>query len=398
MKVLFLGTFFPKNNLEDIKKNSKKSIQYASNILQWDYIEGFEKIYGGNLSLLTKMCIGTFPINYKKAAIHSTFFSYKNNVEGISAGFPNIYFVKQLLYPSACYKHIKKWINDNKEDEKLIVAYSAINAEQLIRIKKKYHNIKVALIIPDLPCYMNIGNNNIVYKIKRKYETLKLKKCLKIIDAIIPITSFMERLLNPNNELKSIVIEGMINSNIVPIEKKPSEIFEFCYSGTLTKKYGIMELIEAFKKIKNQNIRLVVCGGGEMAEEVIKSSKEDKRIVYEGIVSSEKAYSIQCQADVLINPRKNDDEFTKYSFPSKLLQYMKTGRPVFCYKLDGIPQEYDKYLIYIKNDKPLKEQLEELITYNKEKLDVIGKTAQEFVFNEKNNITQTKKIVELLGD
>ena len=38
---------------------------------------------------------------------------------------------------------------------------------------------------------------------------------------------------------------------------------------------------------------------------------------------SEKANEILQQADVLVNPRQNDDEYTKYSFPSKNIEYLR---------------------------------------------------------------------------
>ena len=38
-----------------------------------------------------------------------------------------------------------------------------------------------------------------------------------------------------------------------------------------------------------------------------------------------------------VNPRQNNEEFTKYSFPSKTMEYLASGVPVVAYKLDGIP-------------------------------------------------------------
>lgn len=47
---------------------------------------------------------------------------------------------------------------------------------------------------------------------------------------------------------------------------------------------------------------------------------------------------ISKNADVLVNPRQNDDEYTKYSFPSKNIEYLMTGNAVMAYMLDGIPE------------------------------------------------------------
>ena len=66
-----------------------------------------------------------------------------------------------------------------------------------------------------------------------------------------------------------------------------------------------------------------------------------------GQVSLNEARALQKTADVLVNPRLNEGEYTKYSFPSKTMEYLSTGRPVVCYKLDGIPDEYDKHLMEV---------------------------------------------------
>ena len=398
MKVLFLGTFFPDDEIESVKKNSKKTVQNAANLLQWDYINGFESIYKNNVLLITKMCIGTFPNNYRKMFIKTRNFSSKNGSVGISVGFPNFYPIKQFLYPKICYKFIKKWIYNYSKEEKIIIAYSTLCTKEILKIKKIDKNIRIVLIVPDLPYYMNLDKNNMLYKIKRLYETKKLEECLKEIDAVVPITKYMENEINSNRKLKSVIIEGMINSKKSEKHHVYKNYFQFCYAGTLTKKYGIINLINDFRKIKNDNIRLVICGGGEMVREVEKSVKEDKRIIYKGVVSSDEAYEIQCQSDVLINPRMNDSEYIKFSFPSKILQYMKTGRPIICYKLDGIPDEYDNYLLFVNDGETLKSKMEFAIKMSHKKLDEIGRNAEEFVLNEKNNIVQVKKIVRILGE
>ena len=52
-------------------------------------------------------------------------------------------------------------------------------------------------------------------------------------------------------------------------------------------------------------------------------------------------------ADVLVNPRPNNEEYTKYSFPSKNIEYLMTGKPVVAYMLDGMPAHYKKFLYEI---------------------------------------------------
>jgi len=47
----------------------------------------------------------------------------------------------------------------------------------------------------------------------------------------------------------------------------------------------------------------------------------------------------------MVNPRRPEGEFTRYSFPSKTMEYLASGRPVIMHWLAGIPEDYRPYLI-----------------------------------------------------
>ena len=53
------------------------------------------------------------------------------------------------------------------------------------------------------------------------------------------------------------------------------------------------------------------------------------------------------RATALINPRKPNSKITRFSFPSKNMEYLSSGTPMIGYKLDGIPSEYYDYFYTI---------------------------------------------------
>jgi len=55
------------------------------------------------------------------------------------------------------------------------------------------------------------------------------------------------------------------------------------------------------------------------------------------------------KADVLVNPRENNEEYTKYSFPSKNIEYLASGNPVVAYMLDGMGDCYREYIYLLEN-------------------------------------------------
>jgi hypothetical protein len=106
------------------------------------------------------------------------------------------------------------------------------------------------------------------------------------------------------------------------------------------------------------------------------------------------------QASLLVNVRDNHDEFTKYSFPSKVIEYMLSGTPMFMTRLSGIPVEYYNYVYSVTNNEveTLRIAMEEICRKSPEELMAFGRNAQEFIKNEKNGRVQAKKILSFFND
>jgi hypothetical protein len=71
------------------------------------------------------------------------------------------------------------------------------------------------------------------------------------------------------------------------------------------------------------------------------------------MLTSAKAKEYIDMADVLVNPRPNNEEYTKYSFPSKNIEYLMTGKPVVGYMLDGMPPIYKEFMFVIPKEKKI---------------------------------------------
>ena len=93
-------------------------------------------------------------------------------------------------------------------------------------------------------------------------------------------------------------------------------------------KFGIKNLVDAFSLIESNNYRLVLCGTGDAEDYIKEKIATDERIIFVGQVTVEIAREWMQKADILVNPRQNDEEYTKYSFPSKTLEYMLAAKPI----------------------------------------------------------------------
>lgn len=59
MNIIFVGSFYPHEREDEIRRNSKCGIDNASNNLQWAFLEGFDYYYP-NLKVIAKPFIRTY--------------------------------------------------------------------------------------------------------------------------------------------------------------------------------------------------------------------------------------------------------------------------------------------------------------------------------------------------
>ena len=391
-----MGCLYPRDEVDVIRQNSLKGIQNAADILQWDYIEGLEANIGHPVSILTRMSLGVYPTRYKKPWIKGHHFQHCHESDDYAVGFFNAIPVRPFFFHKIGMHKAKEWVCHNTANEKIFMAYSYAMVSVLQAVKKANPRVKTVLILLDLPMYTDMAHaQSGIYRIKHWLEERRLRRALNYIDLIVPITKQMRDAIDPSHQVKSLVIDGMVKQRAA-ISRGKNSAFTISYTGTLTKNYGILDMVEAIKQSTNPNLRVIICGAGETEAEVRAAAQRDNRIDYRGMVSADEAYRIQCASDLLINPRKNEGEYTKYSFPSKILQYMSSGTPVLCYRLDGMGTEYDDYLFYVGIDEPLKDAIERVSAMDEHELREFGAKAAAFVNSEKNNAVQTKRILKEL--
>ena len=124
---------------------------------------------------------------------------------------------------------------------------------------------------------------------------------------------------------------------------------------------------------------------------------QDQRILFNGLLDREEILQIQRASRLLVNPRRGNQEFTKYSFPSKLLEYMSSGTPVLSFRLPGIPPEYEDYLFWAGEERDsLYEALVHLVSKPNSELEEMGRRARNFVRTHKSATAQAAKILHMI--
>ena len=398
MEIIFLAGLFPDNHKGEIIKNSKGVIQFAANNFQQALLKGFlensVEVYLMNLPF-----IGSFPLFYKK--IYSSSFPIKySNVKGINLGFLNFPILKNLFRYIVAKKQLNLYLKD-KDKDVAVVAYAVHTPflSAVSSVKKKYPKLKTCIVVPDLPQYMS-DSKNIFYLALKKIDSIFINRSMKSVDSFVFLSKYMVDYCAAENK-QWVVIEGVYNDSHdnKRTVKAVAEEKIILYTGTLALRYGVLNLLEAFSRIKDENYRLWICGKGEGENEIKKRSQKDSRIKYFGQVLTDVVRRMQTEATVLINPRTNEGEYTKYSFPSKIIEYFASGTPTIMYKLNGIPEDYFDYCFTIDGETvdDLKKTIIKVCEMNNETLEAVGEKAQNFITEKKNAKFQSQKIIQMLS-
>lgn len=396
LDIVFLGGLFPKDTENEIYMNSKGGVQEAANAFQWNIIKGLDECNGKPIKIINSLFIGAYPKKFKKLIIKTFKFQHMANADDINVGFINIWVIKQFLKYWLLKPYLKNWAIERNE-KKVIIAYS-LNytfVKCLKYIKKINPQVKTCIIVPDLPQYMNLSNKiSIIYKLLKNAEIRNISRNMKYIDHHVLLTKHMAKFLQIQKNYT--IVEGISTETFEnTTEKKDEEMKIILYTGTLNERYGVLELVRAFNRIENEKYRLILCGIGDSEEKIREYARLDSRIIYKGQVLRKDVLNFQKKATVLVNPRTNNEQYTKYSFPSKILEYLSSGTPVVAYKLEGIPDEYDDFIYYINGntDEDIAMKLIEVCEKSEEERRMFGIRAKEFVMYEKSSRKQCSKIL-----
>ena len=310
--------------------------------------------------------------------------------------FINLPIIKHLLICLQVLIFGLVWLlkNKNNEDKCIIIDGAYITLIPIVNLMTFFIKANKISIICDVYSYMADVNDARTKKNSlHKFINKIVKKQYQKIDGFIFLTEEMSK-LPPFENKPYTIIEGIVDTK--KQEKTKSENY-IMYAGALRAEYGVKRLVDAFHSTTNSEFELLLFGNGNYVDNIKEISKEDSRIKYMGKKSLKEIYEYERNAFLLVNPRLTENDFVKYSFPSKNMEYMTSGTPLLTGKLPGMPKEYYDYVYFIEDDTTtsLKKALEEIFLRSKQELKKFGKKAQNFICELKNKNVQTKKIVEL---
>lgn len=277
-----------------------------------------------------------------------------------------------------------------KKDSAVVVDCLHRTAALAALAAARVRGAKCVGIVTDLPEMLQAGSFSV------KLAHFIIRHCTDYVF----LTEAMNQRLNPKGK-PYVILEGHADISMrehpASLEKKAKP--RVClYAGAISKQYGLDMLMEGFQKANIPNARLHLYGYCDFEEEVRAVAAEDDRILYGGLLMNHEVVQKEQEATLLVNPRPTTEEFVKYSFPSKTMEYMASGTPVLTTKLPGMPKDYypHVYLLEQETAEGIAEKLTEVLAQTDEELFEKGRAAKEFILTTRSNVVQAAKILEML--
>lgn len=395
--IIFLGGVFLPSQRETILKHSRGVVQNAADALQKAFLRGFFEHAGSEVKLVNLPFVGSYPRMYDMIMFPACEDILPPGIKARGEGFLNLRFMRFWSRFVSAFRGLRR--AGKGIDAPVVVVYSAhlpfLMAARLMRIVRR--DVFLCAILPDLPEFMGVGGR--LYTTYKTIESFLFRRVVRSFDSFVFLTDAMGDRIGIPPE-KRIVVEGIYDSQDDPQSfEATSEVdgtFTILYTGTLAVRYGIVDLLKAFEGLDAPEYRLWICGDGDTRSLIESIARHEPRLLYFGQVPRSRALELQHAASVLVNPRRPEGEFTKYSFPSKTMEYLASGKQVVMHRLPGIPSEYMEHLTIPKTPDAagLAQALRTVSALSSDERAARGTQARAFILASKSPEAQVARVLE----
>jgi glycosyltransferase involved in cell wall biosynthesis len=313
----------------------------------------------------------------------------------ITIPFINVLFLKQAMMAVGGTLRVTRLLAGGT-GPKYVLVYN-LNPPMALAalVSARLAGAKAVAIVADFPHNLSMNFRGVRGLLQRLDVWLE-KTSLGRFDAVVSLTRFIAEDFAQSRP--SVVIEWGVAASprTANFEEGPERVCFF--SGGLTEVNGIELLLAAFRRTSNPAYRLFVLGRGPCEDLVKAAALADQRIRFFGHRPNEEVLRLQQEATVLINPRPTGQAINRYTFPSKLLEYMASGTPTITTALAGIPSEYLKFLHVLPTDAPevLASVIETVCQQPAADRRAFGQRAKDFVFRHKTWERQSARLAAFL--
>ena len=300
----------------------------------------------------------------------------------------NIPIIKNIWQMVSTYSTVYK--DCKAKDSAVVIDVLNASIAYGAALAAKRRNRPCIGVVTDLPELMVTGTN--------RGHVWLVKTIMRNCTGFVFLTEAMNTVVNTEKK-PHVIIEALCDINMQIAERKTGGDIKKCmYAGLLDARYGVKTLVEGFILADIPNAELHLFGDGPYVEELSETICKHNNVFYHGTVLNDVIVKEELEATLLINPRPTHESFTRYSFPSKNMEYMSTGTPVLTTKLPGMPDEYVPYVYLIEKEDVtgVADALKSVLMLPREELFAKGQSAKLFVLNNKNNQSQASALLSII--
>jgi len=392
-RIVFLGFCQTDENFDAILRRDR-AMPVQTQRFGWSVVSAIESA-GGQVSILAAAPVSDWPGN--KA------FFLGGTRDGRQAdgtrrthrliGFVNIIGLKHLTRYVGALRGLKRMIRSEPVTAILVHGVHSPFLHAAVRVGRA-SGVPVVPILTDAPSDPTLSGHAVVRALRMRDVQL-ISSALEQADGVIALTESLAHDYAPGRPF--LLLVG-IAPTIAPAEEVPAgTVRRVIYAGGLSATYGVDLLLDAVNESHGDWV-LEIFGKGELEDDIREAASANPRVVYGGVVSPAELGGIYARADLLVNPRPPDQELVRYSFPSKLLEYMAVGRPVLSTHLPTIPTDFDPHLIYTEAEaSAIAANIDEFMMRSPASRSALGRSCREFVLEHYGPKAQGENIMRFVS-
>lgn len=313
MKILFCGTMVPERIEYQVKDISAAGNRFQNNMIR-------------NLKEIGYDIVCCTYLGMKIPEKESQILRQRN-----AADEQECYYVQKDGKILRSILEYRRMARKAMSDTEVVICYNIIYAWLMLPVWTRKMRNRSVVILADYSESASYRNPFM------KFYAWMQRQSMRRFDTVVGLSPNIRCKLR--KEQRFILMEGGIDRALLDAFRyqphRAGQPVVFLYAGLLSRVTGVDILLEAMRRIRRQEIRLIITGKGDLEEEVGQAAAEDERILFKGHLTYEE-YVKQLQgADILVNPRNMDLPENQNNFPSKIMDYLASGKRIISTRFAG---------------------------------------------------------------
>ena len=400
-QLLWVGSL--ETDQELIAKARKGAAIASEQVSQNNLLLGLEKASGLAIDSINGSIVPHYPV-YSDKVVSEVRRTCPSGAQYVSVKYANFKYLNRLTCRRAMEREGVRWVEERYAGQELIIFAYGLRSAPLATacaIKKRVPGAKIYLIVTDLPKYMDLGESRVKAFLK-KIDWVGISQMLHKVDGYILYAEPMAEYLRLKPDMW-MLMEGSYDAEELQHIRREEEsggVRAIMYSGRMDRRYGVEMLVDAFMNTEGADLELWLTGSGNAEGYIRQCAQKDRRIRFFGFLPSREAViELQQRAAALVNMRLPSEPASAFCFPSKLFEYMATGKPVLSFRIPGIPQEYFQHMIPIEEESAagVAKAIRSVFEMDEAARREMGRRAARFVLEEKSTAVQAARICAFTG-